>query len=294
VVSNPRTRIDDAFGTALVRDRIVTAEALAAAISHSVDTHVPLQDALVGLGLVEERLAYLTLASAAGLPYADVRAIEPSPLARRLLPAPVARHYEVLPVSVDDREIRYATADPSDPAANRDVSMAAGRAAHAMLACRSDLTAALARSAGPGRIEQAGPLGQIETSSASRRRVLIVDDEATTRTLVRLLLERDGFEVLEAVNGREALELAARRDPDLIVMDLVMPELDGYGAIAELRRQPSHAATPIVVVTTEEGPAVEQRVITLGADDYILKPFEPTVLTSRIKSAFRRQRLGGR
>jgi DNA-binding response OmpR family regulator len=119
--------------------------------------------------------------------------------------------------------------------------------------------------------------------------VLIVDDDATTRMLVRLLLERDGWDVRQAQNGRDALEAASRHDPDVIVMDLLMPELDGYGAIRAFRGQPRHAATPIVVVTTEEGPLVERRVIALGADDYVLKPFEPTVLTSRVKAAMRRR-----
>jgi CheY-like chemotaxis protein len=104
--------------------------------------------------------------------------------------------------------------------------------------------------------------------------VLIVDDEATTRTLVRLLLERDGYHVLEAFNGQHALDLAATHDVDLVVMDLLMPELDGYGAILALRNQERHSATPIVVVTTEERPVVEKQVLDLGADDYILKPFE--------------------
>jgi len=109
---------------------------------------------------------------------------------------------------------------------------------------------------------------------------------------VRLLLERDGYRVLEAINGRNAVDIAATEELDLVVMDLLMPELDGYGAIVALRSQVRHATTPIVVVTSEEGPSVEKQVLELGADDYILKPFEPTVLTSRIKAAFRRQRLG--
>jgi CheY-like chemotaxis protein len=286
--------IDEALGKALLSSRLISADALASAVRHSAETQTPLQDAVVGLGLVDEREAYKTLAAAAGLAYADLRGVQPSPLASRLVPAPVAARHEVLPVSVDDRSIRYATAEPGNGAANRDVSMAAGRSAVAIVASRSDLREALARLAAPGGAPRASGSGPLDRPTPTRRTVLIVDDEATTRTLVRLLLERDGFDVLEATNGREALDLAASRTPDLIVMDLVMPELDGYGAISELRRQPHHAATPIVVVTTEEGPAVEQRVVTLGADDYILKPFEPTVLTSRIKSAFRRQRFGGR
>ena len=74
-------------------------------------------------------------------------------------------------------------------------------------------------------------------------------------------------------------------------MGLDMPQMTGYDAIAELRRTPGFTATPIVVVTAEEGPAVERQVLALGADDYIVKPFEPAVLTARVKAVFKRQQM---
>jgi type IV pilus assembly protein PilB len=124
-----------------------------------------------------------------------------------------------------------------------------------------------------------------------RKSVLIADDEPITRTLVRLLLERDGYSVIEAHNGQEAVELALRHTPSLIVMDLNMPTMDGYEAIAQIRRVDGLESTPIVVVTMEDGAKVADQVLALGADDYIMKPFEPAVLTARVKAAFRRQRL---
>jgi type II secretory ATPase GspE/PulE/Tfp pilus assembly ATPase PilB-like protein/CheY-like chemotaxis protein len=124
-----------------------------------------------------------------------------------------------------------------------------------------------------------------------RKSILIADDEPITRTLVKLLLERDGYSVLEAQNGEEGVELAVRHIPSLIVMDLNMPKMDGYEAIARIRRVQGLEATPIVVVTMEDGAQVAEHVLSLGADDYIMKPFEPAVLTARVKAAFRRQRL---
>jgi type II secretory ATPase GspE/PulE/Tfp pilus assembly ATPase PilB-like protein/ActR/RegA family two-component response regulator len=121
-----------------------------------------------------------------------------------------------------------------------------------------------------------------------RPRILVVDDDAITRMLVKLLLERDRFEVLEAANGRDAVEIAARERPDLLIIDLNMPEMDGYQAIATLRKDLSLAMLPIVVLTSEEGPGIERRVLELGADDYILKPFDPDVLLSRVNAVFRR------
>jgi type II secretory ATPase GspE/PulE/Tfp pilus assembly ATPase PilB-like protein/ActR/RegA family two-component response regulator len=129
------------------------------------------------------------------------------------------------------------------------------------------------------------------TPAEVRKSVLIADDEPITRTLVRLLLERDGYSVIEAKDGREAVDLAVRHIPSLIVMDLNMPHMDGYEAISRIRGVQGLEATPIVVVTMEDGAKVAEQVLSLGADDYILKPFEPSVLTARVKAAFRRQRL---
>jgi len=142
----------------------------------------------------------------------------------------------------------------------------------------------LVRVLGADALDQ--PIGAV-----ARRSVLIADDEPITRTLVKLLLERDGFSVIEAHNGREAVDLAVRHMPSLIVMDLNMPEMDGYEAISEIRHVDGLQHAPIVVVTTEDGPTIAQQVLALGADDYILKPFEPSVLTARVKAAFSRQHM---
>jgi type IV pilus assembly protein PilB len=125
----------------------------------------------------------------------------------------------------------------------------------------------------------------------ARRRVLIADDEPITRMLVKLLLEREQFDVLEAANGRQAVEIAVRERPDALLIDLNMPEMDGYEAIARLRRDFTLATLPIVVLTSEEGDGVEHRVLELGADDYMLKPFDPAVLLSRVNAVFRRMKV---
>ena len=125
-------------------------------------------------------------------------------------------------------------------------------------------------------------------AARERKRVLITDDEPITRMLVKLLLEREHFEVLEATNGRDAVEIATRERPDLLLIDLNMPEMDGYEAIGNLRKDLGMATLPIIVLTSEDGPGVEQRVLELGADDYIVKPFDPSILLSRVNAVFRR------
>jgi CheY-like chemotaxis protein len=130
----------------------------------------------------------------------------------------------------------------------------------------------------------------IETAAAkpATRRVLVTDDEPITRMLVKLLLEREQFEVLEATNGKQAVEIAVRERPDLVLCDLNMPEMDGFEAIARIRKDFSLSTLPIVVLTAEDGDGVERRVLELGADDYIVKPFDPAVLLSRVNAVFRR------
>ena len=121
-----------------------------------------------------------------------------------------------------------------------------------------------------------------------RLRILVTDDDTITRMWVKLLLEREQFEVLEATNGDQAIEIAVREHPDLLLIDLNMPVMDGFEAIHFLRRDPTMATLPIIVLTAEDGDSIERRVLELGANDYMVKPFEPGVLLARVKAVFGR------
>jgi DNA-binding response OmpR family regulator len=126
------------------------------------------------------------------------------------------------------------------------------------------------------------------TRDSNTQRILIVDDDRITRMLVKLLLEREGYEVLEGENGQQAVEIAHREHPDLVIIDLMMPEMDGYQAIEKIRSDLSLSTVPVMVLTSEDGPGIELRVLELGADDYVIKPFEAPVLLSRVRAVFRR------
>ena len=131
----------------------------------------------------------------------------------------------------------------------------------------------------------------LEPAASGRSRVLIADDEPITRLLVKSLLERENFEVLEARNGDEAVAIATSERPDLVLLDLNMPVMDGYEAIHHLRHDVSLTSLPIIVLTAEDGQTVERRVLAMGADDYMLKPFEATVLLARVQSVFARLKI---
>ena len=117
------------------------------------------------------------------------------------------------------------------------------------------------------------------------RTILVVDDERNIIELVRLYLEQAGFIVAEARDGRQALEQHAKLDPDLVVLDLMLPELDGMEVTREIRRR---GETPILMLTAR-GEDIDRIIgLELGADDYLPKPFNPRELVARVKAILRR------
>jgi two-component system alkaline phosphatase synthesis response regulator PhoP len=120
------------------------------------------------------------------------------------------------------------------------------------------------------------------------RPILVVDDDAKIVRLVRTYLERDGFSVLTAADGRRALEAIELEAPALVVLDLMLPELDGRAVIRAIRRKERSASIPILVLSAR-GSTIE-RIAGLedGADDYLPKPFSPSELVVRIKAILRR------
>jgi DNA-binding response OmpR family regulator len=117
------------------------------------------------------------------------------------------------------------------------------------------------------------------------RTILVVDDDKKIVDLVTLYLKRDGYGVLAAYDGQEALEVARRRQPDLIVLDLMLPELDGTDVCRLLR---SESRVPIIMLTARSTDDDKLRGLDLGADDYVTKPFNPRELVARIRAVLRR------
>ena len=120
-------------------------------------------------------------------------------------------------------------------------------------------------------------------------RILIVDDEERIRSLVASYLKSDGFEVVEAENGREAVAEVGRRRPDLVIMDVRMPGMDGFEALAEIRK----TSDVYVIMLTARAEETDRIVgLSVGADDYVTKPFSPRELVARVKAVLRRARGG--
>lgn len=116
-------------------------------------------------------------------------------------------------------------------------------------------------------------------------RVLVVDDEAIVRDVLTRYLEKEGFRVDSAADGQEALELAARSRPDVVLLDLMLPKVDGLEVFRRIR---AHDDVPVVMITAK-GEEVDRLVgLELGADDYVAKPFSPREVVARIRAVLRR------
>ena len=115
--------------------------------------------------------------------------------------------------------------------------------------------------------------------------ILVVDDERHIIDLIRLYLEKEGFAVVAAHDGEEALALHARHEPDLVVLDLMLPKIDGFEVCREIRRR---GDTPILMVTARTDDVDAIVGLELGADDYVTKPFNPRALVARVKAILRR------
>jgi CheY-like chemotaxis protein len=113
-------------------------------------------------------------------------------------------------------------------------------------------------------------------------RVLVVDDDRATRILCTTALQRDGFHVLEATNGQEGLELALDHAPDVVLLDISMPVLDGFGLAAALRADERTQDLPLIFVTAESDPLVKAKAFETGAHGFITKPFDPRIVSSFI------------
>jgi len=115
--------------------------------------------------------------------------------------------------------------------------------------------------------------------------ILVVDDEERLTSLLQAYLQQEGYRVFTAANGRQALDAVRREPPDLIVLDVMMPEMDGIEFLRSLR---THHSTPVVLLTARVGDEDKIVGLELGADDYLTKPFRPRELLARVRAVLRR------
>jgi CheY-like chemotaxis protein len=197
---------------------------------------------------------------------------------------------------VTDVPMEQAKAPAPEPQA-RD-GRAGGRAAAAAPASPSAGPSAPPPPTGPSALdfmdlELVEQPGAPEESTAGRGRgtkVLLVEDEEQLRRVMKDLLEREGYLVSEARDGIQALDQVDRHAPDIIVLDLNLPGLDGYSVLQQLRSRPATRTIPVMVLTAKGDEDNEVRVFELGADDFITKPFRARALSARLEAVLGRHR----
>jgi CheY-like chemotaxis protein len=215
-------------------------------------------------------------------------------------------------VEVPHQESPAASPESSTPAAPPSAATAPAPAAASAAApapappgpAPRDTSAA----AGPARITPAAPPPHVDLSNAfelledtlepiplsgrtrHRAGVLLVDDEDGLRGVMKDLLEREGYRVAEARDGVQALDEVDRFAPDIIVLDLNLPGMDGYTVLSQLRSRPATEKVPVIVLTAKGDEDNEVRVFELGADDFLTKPFRARALSARLEAVLARRK----
>jgi len=123
-----------------------------------------------------------------------------------------------------------------------------------------------------------------------KEKILVVDDEDDILDLVGYNLTREGYRVRTAVRGEEALRKIKEDPPDLILLDLMLPDIDGFDVCKELKSNPRTAYIPIVMLTAKTAESDQVAGLELGSDDYVMKPFSPSVLLARVRAVLRRMK----
>jgi two-component system cell cycle response regulator DivK len=115
------------------------------------------------------------------------------------------------------------------------------------------------------------------------KRILVVEDQADNRRIVRDLLTRSGYEIVEAVTGEEGVSLAEAQQPDLILMDIQLPMIDGYEAARRIKANPALHHIPIIAVTSYALSGDDVKAYAAGCNDYVAKPFSPRALLAKVR-----------
>ncbi len=116
------------------------------------------------------------------------------------------------------------------------------------------------------------------------KRILVVEDQEDNRAILRDLLQSVGYELIEAVNGEEALTMAVKHKPDLILMDIQLPVVDGYEATRRIKAEPALQGIPVIAVTSYALSGDEEKAREAGCDDYVTKPFSPRDLLAKVQA----------
>lgn len=128
-----------------------------------------------------------------------------------------------------------------------------------------------------------------EPPAMSPSRILVADDDSTIRRFIVTLLSDRGYEILEAADGEQAYKVAEHAKPDLMLLDLIMPFRDGFDVLQDLKRGPETSAIPVIIMSVKDREEEIVKGLSMGADDYVVKPFNSLELVARVRKVLERE-----
>ncbi|MBJ6800234.1 response regulator [Geomonas propionica] len=197
-----------------------------------------------------------------------------SPQLLRTISVDVAMQNHIFPLKLDEKRLALAMADPTETRIVRNISANLGLTITPFIATRKEIYAAICKN-----------YLQKEVSSAAAHTVLVVEDDKLIATMFGDFLGREGFRVIHAADGLEAYKAVLTEKPHVVLTDLMMPKLDGFGLFDALRSVPDFNATPVILITSSLQPEDEVKAFEKGFFDFIEKPVREETLITRVKRA---------
>lgn len=187
-----------------------------------------------------------------------------------MLPSDLVLKKLVFPLRQKGDMLAVAITDPFDLETLETLSKITGLKVVPVLATRKEILDAIS-------------VHYLKSSSESREAILVVEDSPPIATVIQVALEKEGYKVLMASDGLEALKIALTERPRLIITDSVMPRMDGYGLLRAIKANPMTSEIPVIMLTTKASTEDEQRALEFGFSDFIPKPVQPLRVVSRVK-----------
>ncbi len=239
-------RLDKRFGTLLEEFELVTGEELAAALAVQY-----------GCRVASNFSGYSFSTDLLGIISVDV-----------------AMHNHIFPLKLDNKRLALAMADPTETRVVRNISADAGITITPFVATRKEIYAAICKN-----------YLQKEVSPSAAQTVLVVEDDELIGTMFGDSLSRQGYRVIFAADGLEAYKAVLTEKPNVVLTDLMMPKLDGYGLFDALRIVPELSLVPVILITSSMRPEDEEKAFERGFFDFIEKPVKEGTLIARVKRA---------
>jgi CheY-like chemotaxis protein len=265
------------LGELLVNAGIITVKTLERAIERQHGSGRRLGEVLEEMGVVtEEEMVDAMAAQLSMRVVKQIRGHQFPPELLALVPAEQAMKHSIFPLRARDGELALAVADPYAIDVTDLLAQKTGLRIMPILATPHEIQAA---------VQEYYLTADLALKKSETTRILVVDDSPVIANVLKAALEKEGFEVIQAVDGLEGVKVALNSKPHVILCDAIMPRMDGFGLRRALAAQPETASIPIILLTSKAAPEEEEKALAAGFFDFIAKPVNAVRIVSRIRRA---------